>query len=511
MLLELEIKNFILIDHHKIDFNKGLSCITGETGAGKSIILDALQLIKGIRVESRFQKNKDKKTEILASFNIEKNFNVINFLQDKDMVNDEDDSLLFIRRNILPNGKSSSYINNVKCTLQDLKLITSYLVEIYSQNSNKKILLPEEQRNILDIYSNNSSFLDSIKNLNNQYKKQLKELNIIKEKKKEENNKIELITYKLEELNNLNIQEGEYEELEDKFKMLNSADTLLNSYENSIELLNGSPNIIGNLHELSKNLEDLIENDNLKEIKKMLEESLINLEEVSVGLNDEKNKIYSDPQELLNITERLNLINSISKKHFVDPNNMSDYITELNNELEIFNDYDEKIIELENELKIIYEKWVSESKSLSKIRMENSNILSEEINNKIHLLKMENAQLKIEVKEENFEINPFGIDKIDFYLSSNLGSEFEPIKSAASGGELSRISLAIQSIISKNQNIPVRIFDEVDSGIGGTTGNSIGLFLYEIGKHSQVLNITHLAQVAAFADNNFYVHKKECQ
>ena len=505
MLLNLEIKNFILIDHHKIDFKSGFSTITGETGAGKSIILDAINLLRGDRLDSSVQKTKDKKTEIIGEFDVSKNNKIKAILKENELIDEEDNDILNIRRTISPNGKSSAYVNGIKSSLKTLKIISEYLIEINSQNSNRNILNNDYQMSIIDLYANNKENLKELKLLFENFKDKEKLLEKFKKEKQEQESKKELLLYKLDELEELNIQENEYLELEEKQKKLSSSEDLKKTCNNILSFFDDY-----NLDRISNELEDLIENDNVNETKKMLNEAIINIEEVKNNIKKEESSIYYDDEELNEINERIHNINIISKKHLVDPENIELYIKDIRNEFDKFEEFDQEIINIEKDIEDIYNKWLFLANKISDNRKSIIEDLSNQVTNKIKLLKMDNATFKVKInKKENQDINKNGIDIIEFLISTNLGSPFELIHKAASGGEISRITLAIKSIISKNETIPIRIFDEVDSGIGGTTGNSIGLFLYEISKFSQVFTITHLAQVAAFSDNQFFVFKKD--
>lgn len=505
MLLDLEIKNFILIKHHKIIFKNGFTALTGETGAGKSIILDALNLIKGFRFDIKYQKESDLKTEIQATFDIIKNKKVQEILIEKDLIDEENENILFIRRVILPNGKSSSYINNTKCSLQDLKKIGEYLIEIHSQNSNKNLLSDDKQQLILDIYCDNKILLTNLNKLFIKYNNINNEIKKCEELKEEYKNKVELIQYKINELEELNILEGEYEELTEQQNILSKSSEINNLCSESYKLIDENNYI----YKVKENVSNLVENNNTKSIIKMIEEVIINMEEIKNSLNDEKENNKSDDFKLNNIESRINEINILSRKHFVEPDKIADYYISLKNELNDFQSYDENIYNLNIELEKVEKEWYKLALKISKIRKEKSVIFSESITNKIKTLKMKNASFKIVFENNNKSVNKTGLDKTSFQISTNLGSDFESLKKAASGGEISRIALAIQSIISKNYSIPTQIFDEIDVGIGGTTGNSIGLFLHEISNNSQVIGITHLPQVASFADSNYYIYKEE--
>lgn len=505
MLINLEIKNFILIDNHKIDFQNGFSTITGETGAGKSIILEAINLLKGDRLHSNIQKVKDKKTEIIGEFNISKSNKIKNILKENELIDEDNIDTLNIRRTVNSNNKSSAYVNGIKSSLKTLKIITENLIEINSQNSNRNIINNEYQTSIIDLYAKNKDNLKELQLLFDKFRKKEKLLDSLKKEKQNQESKKELLLYKLEELEELNIKENEYSELEEKQKKLSSSEDLKNTCDHILSFFNNY-----NLDKIFDKLDCLIENNNINETKKMLNEAIINIEEVQSNIKKEQSSIYYDEEELNEVNGRIHDINIISKKHLVEPENIESYIQSIKSDFEKFNEFNQEIISVENEIEEIYNNWLKLSNIISTKRKSVIKEFSEQVTNKIKLLKMDNATFEIKISEkENKEINKNGIDIIEFLISTNLGSPFEPIHKAASGGEISRITLAIKSIISKNETIPIRIFDEVDAGIGGTTGNSIGLFLYEISKFSQVFTITHLAQVAAFSDNHFFVFKKD--
>jgi DNA repair protein RecN (Recombination protein N) len=506
MLTELNIKNFILIENHKINLNKGFSTLTGETGAGKSIILGALNLIKGQRADVNSLKDKTQNCTIEAIFNIKDCNNVKKLLIDNDLIDEENPDIMSIRRVILTNGKTNGYINNLKSSLSPIKEITKQLIEIHSQNTNKNIIDQDKQLTILDIYSGIQEEVFDLNKITSKINIINKNIKKIKEEKENQKSKVELIKYKLEELEEIDLQENEYVELTDDYNKLSNAEKIDSTCYKQIKNIDEANSTI---YKVNEDIEELDIFDENIENRKMLEEVLINLEEIKSNIKNIHSSLVFDNFKLSEIEKRIDQINTLSKKHFVEPENFTEYINSLKEELNSFDSFDEDIDKLTKERIILESEWLKDSKNISIKRHSNAIKFEKIISEKINILKMKNAIFKINFKENknNFCLN--GNDNISFEISTNLGSEFEELKKAASGGELSRIALSIQSTISKNYNIPIQIFDEIDSGIGGTTGNTMGLFLKEISNNSQVISITHLAQVAVFADNNYYIYKNE--
>jgi DNA repair protein RecN (Recombination protein N) len=509
MLTELKINNFVLIDKFEGAFKSGMTTITGETGAGKSIILGALSLLLGARCESKFFKENEGKIDLLAEFTIDDNINAKRFLQSKDF-HDEDNTCV-LRRILTKDGKNKSYINNIACTASDLKNLGETLIEIHSQHKNQELLSVENQISLIDAYSETKINVDKLNQLYISFVEKDKSLKEILKKKDEEQSKLQMLTYKYNELKELSIEEDEIKSLEDELKMLTEAEETINLCYESVELCSSSDvSLDAIISKLKSNISGLNDDrENIKSILVMLDEMEINSQEISSSLSQESEDYSIDPDRQVEVSNRLDKAYSIAKKNFILPEQLYSKTKELEEELKSLNVSDEDIDFMHSELSAIKGDWLSIAKNVSKIRIQKSKSLAKEVSHAINELKMEGSVFEIQVKSnEQMEINPKGIDEVQFLLSSNLGQTLKPIKSVASGGELSRISLSLHSIISKHYDVPTLVFDEVDVGIGGTTANIIGKYLKRISKHSQVLCITHLPQVTVHGDSYLTVIKK---
>lgn len=507
MLIELKIKNFILIKNHNINFKKGLICITGETGAGKSIILSAINLLSGSKFDIKNINNKEKNVEIEALFNVENNDIAIRYLKDNNLINDEDDeNIVSLRRVINTSGKSINYINNVKCNNSDLKLFSSYLIEINSQSSQRKILNQLEQINILDIYCGNNEYRKELELICKEHNKLEKELIIKKEEKKKLETQKELLTFKFEELSKLKLKEDEFNKINYEYDKLSYASDNINQLNEINDILNDQ--ILKQINYVDGKISNL-KIDSKNDLIEMLKESKINIKEMINQINSELNSIDVDELKLEKISERISKIISISKKHNQKPENLFNYIQEVENQLNNLDNFDDNLKEIENKIQLNYNKWKSISEKISENRINYCDSFSQEITENIKQLNMNSANFKIIVnKNYDKSVNNYGIDDIEFVISTNSGQPFNNLNSC-SGGEISRLSLAIQSIVSSKCFIPTQFFDEIDSGIGGNTGQNVGNFLKKISNYSQVFSITHLPQVAGYAEQHLFVKKIE--
>lgn len=507
MLNYLSINNFVIIDKLEKNFKEGLTTITGETGSGKSIILDALNLITGARSDLKFFKNKEQKIDLIAEFLIEGNFSANKFLNDNNF--DSEEKSCIIRRIINEDGKSKAFINSKLCTMSDLKKIGSTLIEIHSQHKSQEILSPEKQIKIIDSFSGLNDQILKLKQLNNLFSKKDNFIKEILSKKEEAQSKLQLLNYKYNELEELDIGEDEIKDLEEEQARLSSADDIINQCKISAELCYGdrdSNSIHSLIREIKNNIEDLKLNDT--SILEIIETIEVNVTELNRSLIKESDSCTVDEERLDEINRRLEKAYSLAKKNNVLPEELFDFYHKIKNEIDEINISDEDIDDLKLELKKIKKDWLDLATEISIVRKENAVVFSNKISECLNELKMEGSCFEVVIKnKENKDINSSGIDNVEFMLIANVGQTLQPISSVASGGEISRISLAIQSLVSKNYKIPTLIFDEIDTGIGGTTANVIGKYLKKISLTSQVLCITHLPQVTVYG-NHFLTVKK---
>jgi DNA repair protein RecN (Recombination protein N) len=506
MLRYLSINNFILIKEFKRSFNSGMTVIIGETGSGKSIVLDALNLLFGSRFENnKYFKNTENKIDIMAEFDIKDIPLLKTYLEEHEFY--ADDEICILRRTVNKEGRNKCFINNEICTTKDLKKISKFLIKIHSQNETLEFLNNKSQLSILDSYSSLTNDINELSILTDNYNSLKSKLDFILENVNKDQAKLQLLNYKLKELEDLDLKENEIQDLECEDNSLSEAESSIKACEVSIGVLSDNPHsIMESIKIIQKNILDIDSLPEKENILDMLEQIDINSRELKDSLNRNLNIISIDDKRLFEVRSRLEKIYNISKNNFIIPEKLFSYYKEVKEEASGLNVDDDDIKKLYEQVDLSYRTWVDKAEYISKIRKQNSNLFEEEIISCLNDLSMEGSQFKIEFSKTD-EINNNGIDKIEFLLSSNMGKTMQRMDLVASGGELSRISLAIQSIISEKETINTLVFDEIDTGIGGVTANVIGKYIKKISSNSQVICITHLPQVAVYADEHIKVKK----
>jgi DNA repair protein RecN (Recombination protein N) len=505
MLDSLSVNNFVLIDKLEKNFNKGMTSITGESGSGKSIILDALSLLLGARFEKKFFR-KEEKITLIAEFNIDTNEAAKSYLLDLGF--DDSDSCI-IRRIITKEGKSKSFINSNPCTLTDLKTLGNTLIEIHSQNKNQELFSPENQLKIIDRFADLNRDVSQLQDIFKEYDTKDKYLKDLNSKRESDQSKLQLLNYKYNELKELNLVENEIPELELEQKMLSEAENAISNCQNAYGLCSDDDTSITSLiAQIKKHTETLVNNDNVDSINEMIDSIEINASELSSSLKEECSAYDIDEEKLIDVTNRLECIYTIAKKNHVLPEQLFERFKELESQIKEIDFSDEDLDILYSEIEVLRKSWNKKAKHINTRRIEACKIFSVKVSQCLSELKMEGSKFQASsIIKKTQTINSSGIDDIQFLISSNVGQELQPISQVASGGEVSRINLSIQSLVSNNHNVPTMVFDEVDTGIGGTTANVIGKYLNKISKNSQVLCITHLPQVTVYGDHYMTVKK----
>lgn len=508
MLVNLNIKDFAIVEHLNLEFKGGMISLTGETGAGKSIVLGAIGVIVGDKVNKDAVRSGAEKAIISATFDISKLPKVKSFLEKYDYIGDEDECI--IRRVIRRDGKSSSFINDASASMSKLKELGESLVEIHGQHQHQSISKDKKQLEMLDSYLNLKDLRNEVSLLYKKWKLSQKNYENVKNNFEEMFNSYQLLSYQLKELKELNLSEGEFEELEQELNHLESASSVISNCEGSLSILNegdgvSSQSVISLVNQVHRNISSL-EDDLLKETLEMLEIASINLEEASNEITRYQEKFEINPEKEIELKERIREINKISEKMNVYPENIHLLKSELEEKLETLNYSEDVVDEAKLEMEKAYDCFIDKATVLSQQRREGSEKMSYAVNEEAVKLNLSEEFLKIEF-EESVE-NITGIDSISFYIRPNLGQPYQPLKKIASGGEMSRISLAIQVVALRNDHIPTMIFDEVDTGLSGETGNVVGRMLRAVGSLGQVMCVTHLPQVASQGHNHFFVSKK---
>lgn len=511
MLKQLKIANYALIDKLDISFAPGLTIITGETGAGKSIMMGALSLILGEKAESRAIRALDKKSVIEVVFNINE-YGLQHFFADNDIeyYNDGD---CILRREISPNGRSRAFINDTPVTLPVMRALSVQLIDIHSQHSNMLLSSHRYQLDILDNLHSDKALPIMYHNEYEKYKRietRIHELRETNERRKAEE---DYLQFQLSQIAELKLQPGEDIELEASERRLSNVNEIKNLLWQCEQLLEGDDDgmnsILSGLAQVSANLSNLNRIcDETGDMSDRLETVIIDIKDMSRSISAMQNDIVDDPAELERIRERLSNIYSLESKHRVKS---VDELLELQKNFESqvseIADFDEEINRLEKELSSQQAIVEDIAAKLSKHRHETSAIFETQLKELAVPLGMKNLQFKIEFEKIPFSAT--GIDAVKFLFSFNKQQPLMPVESTASGGEISRLMLCIKSIIAKSMKLPTIIFDEVDTGVSGDIANRMGELMKEISKNIQVITITHLPQVAAKGDNHFKVYKQD--
>lgn len=495
MITNLHIKNIGIIEDIEINFNNGFNVLTGETGAGKTLIIDSLKIIAGGRFSKEMIRANENHSLVEACI----------FYPNSDLA---EDGNIIVSREIFSNGRNTCKINGRLVTVNELREIMRDIIDIHGQSDNQKLMEVSNHINYLDEFS-----LEKISILKNEYSEMYKEYCSVKEELNknygddiEKQRMLDLLNYQLDEIKNANLVVGEEEELEEKRKILLNSEKISGS-------LNETSNELNNhvLDGLSKSIKYMSKIENYSDIYKekliQIQSVYYDLEDITSQISDFTYDIEYDQDTARNVEERLDMIYSLKRKY---GNNISEILTYKNslvsqiNEIENKEEYikiqKEKLNALENKMRNI-------ANTMTAIRKENALLLEKKINEQLTELEMKNASFLVSILPED-EFNKNGLDKVEFLVSTNVGDDFKPLTKIASGGEISRIMLAIKVVLSDLDNTPIMIFDEIDTGISGTAAMSVSQKIKKISKSHQIICVTHLAVVAAKADYNYCIKKE---
>ena len=510
MLQSLALRDFVIVDRLELDFSKGFSVLTGETGAGKSILLDALGLALGERADSSQIREGASRAEISVIFEIEGELqnSVRSWLEENDFFSENDGTSLVIKRSIDSSGRSKAYINGGVASLNQLREIGDRLVDIHGQHAHQLLLKGGAQRELLDRHANllqDVSEVHQAFRVMNETAKQLKQAEDSGADLQREKERLE---WQLEELNEIAPQPKEWEEIQvDHARLANSAKIIQGS-QTAIDLLSDAEQSIeSQLNRAKQEIDSLVEHDAaLKEISENLDSAQIQVDEAIHGLNRYLQKMDLDPDRLAEIEERMQTLHSAARKYKVNPEELPALWVATQEKLDAFTAAQD-IDALRKKLQTLEQTFSTLAKKLSSKRQKAALVLSQSVTQAMQNLAMSGGQLQIAVTP--CEPYSHGIDQIEFLIAAHAGSTPRPLSKVASGGELARISLAISVITSKASFTPTLIFDEVDSGIGGAVAQTVGELLKQLGQSHQILCVTHLAQVAAQGDHHFKVVKQQ--
>ena len=507
MLTKLEIQNYILIDQLNIDLSEQFSVITGETGAGKSIIMGALGLILGDRADSTVCREASKKCFIEGIFKITNNAQLQTLFQENEIeLSDE----LIIRREISAQGKSRAFINDTPVTLTTLKEITSHLVDLHQQFDTLTLGDTDFQRTVIDALASNQKELANYQAIFTHWKEKEKKLESLIAQKEDFEKTLSYKQHLFEELSGAQFQENELENLEQDLKFLENVADIKSQLAAATELLEQSDNpMVQQLKQLANNLETIVQwQPAFESIVTRLKAAQIEIADIANDLNSWQDKIDFDDQKIAHTQERLSLGYHLLKKHKVQTTAELLQITaQLEKDLSEVLNLNDHINELTIQVQKLEKEVVAAATLLSIKREKQMMPLTQNVNKLLHQVGMPNAKIKVTLDKVAYHF--YGNDKIDILFDANNTEKFEPIKKVASGGELSRLMLCIKSLVARSVDLPTLIFDEIDTGISGEPAKQVGLLLQNLGKARQVLCITHQPQIAAKGNTHLYVYKEQ--
>ena len=510
MLTQLTINNFAIVRQLEIELAKGMFVITGETGAGKSIAIDALGLCLGQRIETSMVREGQERAEICATFFIEPTNPAYQWLQEQELQDPDNPSDCILRRVINADGRSKAFINSTPVSASQLKEIGQYLIHINGQHASQLLLKNDYQLQLVDTFAHHNDLLAQMREDYRAWKNLQTQVKTFQQKVAENEAKKQLLQYQVEELDEFALRPNEYLELEEDQRRLSNSEQLTQLSQSALQLLseNETVSIDSMLYRATQYIDELSELDpRYISVQTMLNDALIQVQEATSEVQHLASHIEQDPMLLQEIEQRLGQALQLARKHNVKPEELVEWHQKLKAELTALLDFSESEERLILEEKAAFEKMKNTAKQLHESRSQAAEKLAQQVTDSIKGLAMENAEFFIEVNSDLTKVASNGADNIVFTLRSNLGQQAQPLAKVASGGELSRISLAIQVLTSDQSAIPTLIFDEVDVGISGKTASVVGKLLRQLGDKCQVLCVTHLPQVACHGHHQFNVEK----
>lgn len=509
MILELSIQNFAIISELHLHFKPGMTALTGETGAGKSIIIDAMSLLAGARSSVDFIRQGCDKSMIEGIFEIPQQVEFTLLAQELGI--DLEEGYLIIQRDITLNGKSFNRVNGRTITLANLKRIGAFLVDIQGQNDHQQLLQPEKHLDFVDSFAD-EAFKEKIKQYQakfSEYQQLKQRVHKIQSNEQHYIQRMDMLQYQKEELEQAALVEGEEEALTEEREKLLNFQKIMDAFAQSHQaLVLNEPNLLDGISQVGDLLQEIAPIDaNYEALNEQVQNAYYLLQDVATGISRQMDLMDMDEVRLEEIEERLAVIKRLKRKYGDTITKMLDYLAEITEELEATMKSEDQLDQLEAQLADLEKALMSEAEAISQKRHEIAFHLSKEIMQELKELYLENTQFEVRFEKEK-QLQAQGIDQVEFYLTTNPGEPLKPLVKVASGGELSRILLALKSIFSRSQQMTSIIFDEVDTGVSGRVAQAIAEKILNIARSSQVLCITHLPQVAAAADNQYLIQKQ---
>ncbi|MFT6746339.1 MAG: DNA repair protein RecN (Recombination protein N) [Glaciecola sp.] len=506
MLNNLHIQNFTLIEDANINFKSGFSVITGETGAGKSIMLDALGLLLGKRADVAVLRNSDKKCVIEGEFNVE-NYQLESFFEDLEM---EFEGTTIIRREIGKNGKSRAFVNDSPVVISSLKKLGESLIDVHSQNANA----------ILNSASFYYDLLDGVAGILNEREDYLKDFKLYQKKQKELTDKINSTEkvaqelafkqFQLNELQTAQIKLGEQDELERELSLLSNAEDIKSKVEEVSTLMQYSQgSVLEKITGVQQSLDSLSElGDDFLNVSERVKSAVIELQDIQETVQDISRSVEVNPSKLQDVDQRLGTLFSLVKKFgVIDADGLLEKQAELEKEVQLVLGGEDALTELKNEVKSQEKACFKKATAISKKRSAATNILEKDILDDLISMNMKNSNLCIELAK--VDLNPYGCDEVNFKFNANKGGVLQPLSKVASGGEFSRIMLSLKRILSSKKNLPTILFDEIDTGVSGEVADKMAFIMKTMSSYMQVISITHLPQIASKGNHHYKVLKTD--
>ncbi len=507
MLQELSIKDFAIIDEIQISFQPKMTVLTGETGAGKSIIIDALGLLAGGRGSTEFIRKGEKKAVIQGLFTLPREANTYNILEEYGI--DSEDGQIILQRDLYRGGRNICRINGMMVNLATLRKVGETLIDIHGQNEHQELMKPENHIDLLDEYDKKTS------QLRNQYQvvyQNYRKLKLSMEKKEADEKawaqRLDMLNFQVKEIEEAGLKINEEDELVEEKNKLDNFQAIHDALELSYQILSGEKiDVVGNLGNAMNELSDVSDlSENLQEINTKISDAFYSLEDAARDISDELDSMEWNGERLNEIEERLELIHQLKRKYGDTIEDILHYHSRIEKELREIENAEQNSEKQERQLSEALEKVKELAIKLSKQRKKSAKKLEKMIHEQLSALYMDKAVFEVKCLN-NSKLYSKGIDKVEFYIQTNPGEEMGPLAKIASGGELSRIMLALKTIFSQKMGVTSIIFDEVDTGVSGRVAQAIAEKISQISNNSQVLCITHLPQVAAIADNHYYISK----
>ena len=505
MLTTLSVKNYALIENITIDFKKGLTVITGETGAGKSIIMDSIDLLLGERASTSIIRTGAAICIVTAEFNISSNTNVKNILSELSIdVTDE----IIIRRQIDVSGKSKAFINDVSVSVNTLSNIGKHLVDFYAQHKSNMLFEQNYQRKIVDDMANNDSLLEQLSEKYDEFEKLKKCKEEIEKANTDRERLLDLYKYQINEINKANLNSDEEGKIDQELPKLKNAEKIKTVTNEMLSILyKQDHSVTDNLSIINKQI-SLLEKYgvNVETVSENINSAISQIDDAYREIEDLSNKLDASPEMLDSMQERQQLIKKLKSKYGKTIQEIIDYGEQLEEKVKNLENYDVNMDKIQKEIEVVLKEIIKICTQISDKRKKVAKKISKVIVSELEDLNMKNSQFEIDIKEG--DISRTGFDDLEFMFSANKGETLYPLSDVASGGEISRVLLALSTAISENYNVDTIVFDEIDTGTSGKTGEKIGKKLKSLSKDRQIISISHLAQIASNADNHIKIYKE---